>query len=72
MTATHTEGFSVQPVVTDAVPIGMEERCDVIVTAASGSYTLTALAEGKGAAAGALLRMTGVFPRVRRMHSHGD
>ena len=56
MTVTHTDGFPVRPVTTDALLIGMGERYDVIVTAKSGVFPLTALAEGKNAAARALLR----------------
>lgn len=56
MTVTHTDGFPVRPVETDALLIGMGERYDAIVTAASGAFPLTALAEGKNAVARAVLR----------------
>ncbi len=56
MTVTHTDGFPVQPVETDAVLIGMGERYDVIVTLADGVFPLVALAEGKNATALALVR----------------
>jgi multicopper oxidase len=56
MTVTHTDGFPVRPVATDALLIGMGERYDVLVTVKSGAFPLTALAEGKKAAARAVLR----------------
>ncbi|WP_335931905.1 multicopper oxidase family protein [Streptomyces sp. PTD5-9] len=56
MTVTHTDGYPVQHTTTDALVLGMGERYDVIVTAKDGVFPLTALAEGKGAAALALLR----------------
>lgn len=59
MTVTHTDGFPVQPVHTDALLVGMGERYDVLVTLDSGVFPLVALAEGKQAAAFALLRTAG-------------
>ena len=59
MTVTHTDGFPVVPTDVDALLIGMGERYDAIVTAGDGVFPLVALAEGKGAAARALLA-TGV------------
>ncbi|MEU3218576.1 multicopper oxidase family protein [Streptomyces sp. NPDC006971] len=56
MTITHTDGYPVQHTTTDALVLGMGERYDVIVTAKDGVFPLTALAEGKGATALALLR----------------
>lgn len=56
MTVTHTDGFPIDPVDTDAVLLGMGERYDVLVTAADGVFPLVALAEGKDGAARALLR----------------
>lgn len=56
MTVTHTDGSPVVPVDTDALLIGMGERYDVLVTLGSGVFPLLALAEGKGAAAFALVR----------------
>ncbi len=56
---THTDGFPVVPTDVDALLIGMGERYDAIVTAGDGVFPLVALAEGKGAAARALLA-TGV------------
>ncbi|UWW08176.1 multicopper oxidase family protein [Mycolicibacterium brumae] len=47
MTITHTDGFAVQPVETDAVLVGMGERYDAIVTAGDGVFPLVAAAEGK-------------------------
>ncbi|OSC39610.1 multicopper oxidase family protein [Mycobacterium decipiens] len=55
MTVTHTDGYPVVPTEVDALLIGMAERYDVIVTAASGVFPLVALAEGKNALARALL-----------------
>ncbi|MDQ2754980.1 MAG: multicopper oxidase family protein [Actinomycetota bacterium] len=47
MTVTHTDGYPVQPAVTDALLIGMGERFDVLVTLADGAFPLVASAEGK-------------------------
>ncbi|MFC5799789.1 multicopper oxidase family protein [Streptomyces formicae] len=47
MTVTHTDGFPVEHAETDALLLGMGERYDVLVTAKSGVFPLTALAEGK-------------------------
>jgi FtsP/CotA-like multicopper oxidase with cupredoxin domain len=56
MTVTHTDGFPVSPVDTDALLIGMGERYDVLVTLTDGVFPLVALAEGKLATALALVR----------------
>jgi FtsP/CotA-like multicopper oxidase with cupredoxin domain len=56
MTVTHTDGEPVQPAETDALLLGMGERYDVLVTAGDGVFPLTALAEGKGPTALAVLR----------------
>jgi FtsP/CotA-like multicopper oxidase with cupredoxin domain len=56
MTVTHTDGFPVKPVDTDALLIGMGERYDVLVTLADGVFPLVALAEGKNATALGLVR----------------
>jgi FtsP/CotA-like multicopper oxidase with cupredoxin domain len=56
MTVTHTDGYPVQPVDTDALLIGMGERYDVLVTLADGIFPVVALAEGKNATAFALIR----------------
>ncbi|MFI6496800.1 multicopper oxidase family protein [Nonomuraea typhae] len=56
LTVTHTDGFAVQPVETDALLIGMGERYDVLVTLKDGAFPLTALAEGKKAAVSAVVR----------------
>jgi multicopper oxidase len=53
---THADGFPVHPVETDALLIGMGERYDAVVTLADGVFPLVALAEGKRAAAFALVR----------------
>jgi FtsP/CotA-like multicopper oxidase with cupredoxin domain len=47
MTLTHSDGFPVVPVPTDALLIGMGERFDVTVTLADGVFPLVASAEGK-------------------------
>ncbi|MDT0549491.1 multicopper oxidase family protein [Streptomyces lonegramiae] len=56
MTVTHTDGFPVEHTDTDTLLLGMAERYDVLVTAEDGVFPLTALAEGKGHTAQALLR----------------
>ncbi len=55
MTVTHTDGFPVVPIEVDALLLGMGERYDAVVTAGDGVFPLVALAEGKNAAARALL-----------------
>ncbi|WP_031084459.1 multicopper oxidase family protein [Streptomyces sp. NRRL WC-3549] len=63
MTVTHSDGFPVRHTETDALLLGMGERYDVLVTAGDGVFPLTALAEGKGASALAVLRTgTGALP----------
>jgi len=47
MTVTHSDGFPVSPVKTDALIIGMGERYDVVVTLRDGVFPLVASAEGK-------------------------
>ncbi|MFE5582310.1 multicopper oxidase family protein [Kitasatospora sp. NPDC056531] len=59
LTVTHTDGFPVEPATTQALLLGMGERYDVLVTAKDGVFPLTALAEGKNAAALAVLRTGG-------------
>ncbi|UFQ15263.1 MULTISPECIES: multicopper oxidase family protein [Streptomyces] len=59
MTVTHTDGFPVEHAKTDALLLGMGERYDVLVTAEDGAFPLTAVAEGKKAAALAVLRTGG-------------
>ncbi|MCE7004626.1 multicopper oxidase family protein [Kibdelosporangium philippinense] len=63
MTVTHTDGFPITPVDTDALLIGMGERYDALVTLSDGVYPVVALAEGKNATAFALARTaTGSAP----------
>ncbi|MFD9908151.1 multicopper oxidase family protein [Streptomyces sp. NPDC059063] len=65
LTVTHTDGFPVRHTKTDALLLGMGERYDVLVTAKDGVFPLTAVAEGKKAAAQAILRTgtgTGTTP----------
>lgn len=59
MTVTHTDGFPVRHAKTQALLLGMGERYDVLVTAKDGVFPLTAVAEGKKAAALAVLRTGG-------------
>lgn len=56
LTVTHTDGFPVEHTTTRALLLGMGERYDVLVTAQDGVFPLTALAEGKGKSALAVLR----------------
>ncbi|OIJ27627.1 multicopper oxidase family protein [Nocardioides luteus] len=56
MTVTHSDGFPVRPVATDALLIGMGERYDVIVDLADGAFPLVARAEGKAGAGMAVVR----------------
>ena len=58
MTVTHLDGFPVEPVVTDAVVLGMGERVDVIVQPSSGVWPVVAAPEGKNGAALAFVRTT--------------
>jgi FtsP/CotA-like multicopper oxidase with cupredoxin domain len=62
MTVTHTDGYPLAPVDTDALLIGMGERYDVLVTLADGVFPLVAMAEGKNGAARALVRTGGGAP----------
>jgi FtsP/CotA-like multicopper oxidase with cupredoxin domain len=56
LSVTHSDGYSVNPVDTDAILIGMGERYDAIVTLADGAFPLIASAEGKSANALAIVR----------------
>lgn len=56
MTVTHADGFAVEPVVVDALLVGMGERYDVVVEPGSGAWPLVALAEGKDRTAVAVVR----------------
>ncbi|MFD9338468.1 multicopper oxidase family protein [Streptomyces sp. NPDC060028] len=56
LTVTHTDGYPVEHVTARSLLLGMGERYDVLVTAGDGVFPLTALAEGKGRSALALLR----------------
>jgi len=65
LTITHSDGFAVEPVTTDALIIGMGERYDVLVTVGDGVFPLVALAEGKRGNALALVRSAaGEPPKV--------
>lgn len=57
---THSDGYAVVPVMTDALIIGMGERYDVEVTAGDGAFAIAAVPEGKDdPAALAVLRTSG-------------
>ncbi|MEO6144846.1 MAG: multicopper oxidase family protein [Dermatophilaceae bacterium] len=56
LTVTHSDGFPVTPVTTDALLIGMGERYDVLFTVGDGVFPLVAVAEGKEGHALALVR----------------
>jgi len=62
LTITHSDGFPVAPVTTDALLIGMGERYDVLVTVGDGVFPLVALAEGKQGNALALVRSAAGTP----------
>jgi len=62
LTVTHSDGFPVAPVTTDALLIGMGERYDVLVTVGDGVFPLVALAEGKAGNALALVRSAAGTP----------
>jgi len=62
LTVTHSDGFRVEPVTTDALLIGMGERYDVIVDLGDGVFPLVASAEGKTGAALAVVRTGGGTP----------
>ena len=62
LTVTHSDGFPVTPVTTDALLIGMGERYDVLVTVGDGVFPLVALAEGKQGNALALVRSAAGSP----------
>jgi FtsP/CotA-like multicopper oxidase with cupredoxin domain len=53
---THSDGFPVVPVETDALMIGMGERFDIAVTLGDGVFPLVASAEGKTGQGFALVR----------------
>ncbi|HET6530355.1 MAG TPA: multicopper oxidase family protein [Actinoplanes sp.] len=74
MTVTHTDGFPVQPVETDALLLGMGERYDVLVHLDDGVFPLVALAEGKKGAAFGLVRTgagTAAGPKARPAELNG-
>ncbi|MEO5853159.1 MAG: multicopper oxidase family protein [Nocardioides sp.] len=56
MTVTHSDGFPVTPITTDAVMIAMGERYDVTVTLGDGVFALVASAEGKNGQGLAVVR----------------
>lgn len=63
LTVTHTDGYPVQHVDTDALLIGMGERVDALVTLGDGAFPLVAVAEGKNGAGLEIVRTgTGAAP----------
>jgi FtsP/CotA-like multicopper oxidase with cupredoxin domain len=65
LTVTHADGFPVEPIVGDALLVGMGERYDAIVELDDGVFPLVALAEGKSAQALAVVRTArGSAPRA--------
>ena len=56
VTVTHSDGFPVTPVSTDALLVGMGERFDVIVDLEDGVFPLVASAEGKNGQGLAVVR----------------
>lgn len=58
LTVTHLDGFPIEPVIADAVVLGMGERVDVVVQASSGVWPIVAVAEGKNGAAVGFVRTT--------------
>ena len=71
MTVTHTDGYAVEPVDTDALLIGMGERYDALITLADGVFPLVGLAEGKNALAFGLVRTgSGAAPVPARLAEH--
>ncbi|MBM9510223.1 multicopper oxidase family protein [Actinacidiphila acididurans] len=56
MTVTHTDGYPVEHLDTDAILVAMGERYDVLVTLGDGVFPLVAQAEGKTGSALALIR----------------
>ncbi|WGD44382.1 multicopper oxidase family protein [Streptomyces cathayae] len=64
LTVTHSDGFPVRHHKVDSLLLGMAERYDVLITVKSGVFPLTALAEGKGGSAMAVLRAgSGATPK---------
>lgn len=56
MTVTHTDGYPIRHVSTDALLVGMGERYDVLVRLGDGAFPLVAAAEGKPGQALAVVR----------------
>ena len=65
LTVTHSDGFPVTPMTTDALLIGMGERYDVLFTVGDGVFPLVAVAEGKEGHALALVRSAVGRPPAR-------
>ncbi|MBN9209789.1 MAG: multicopper oxidase family protein [Microbacterium ginsengisoli] len=59
LTLTHTDGFPIDQVDVDGVLLGMGERIDALITLKSGAFPIVAAAEGKQAAASAVIRTGG-------------
>ncbi|MDO8732603.1 MAG: multicopper oxidase family protein [Actinomycetota bacterium] len=56
---THTDGYAVQPITTQALRLGMGERYDAVVTLGDGVFTFAAQPYGKQGMARALVRTGG-------------
>lgn len=59
LTLTHSDGFAVQQMSTDALLIAMGERYDVVITLGDGTFPLVASAEGKNGQGLAVVRTSG-------------
>lgn len=63
LTVTHSDGYPVEPNITDALLIGMGERYDVTATLGDGVFPLVASAEGKAGQGMAVVRTgSGAMP----------
>lgn len=59
LTATHNDGFPIEPVTVDTVQVGSGERIDLRVTLGDGAFPLVGVAEGKNAQAVGVVRTAG-------------
>ncbi len=73
LTVTHSDGYPVQPVTTQAIRIGMGERYDFLVTLKDGVFPLVAAPSGKSGVARALVRTaSGTAPGASAQPSELD
>jgi FtsP/CotA-like multicopper oxidase with cupredoxin domain len=68
MTVTHTDGYPVQPVRTQALYLAQGERVDVLVTLGDGVFPLVAAAEGKQGQGLILVRTGGGSAPTAEVH----